>query len=183
MNYQQLDDAELLHAALGAMRAERDADALVLLKSLVDRSPAHAQGQYLLAAQHAQMGLMDRAEEGFRLAAELAPEFPLARLQLGQLLLVQGRPEEAAVVLRAVGGDDPAVRAFAEGLSALAEGRDDQALVALRTGLELPQAIPELSADMRRLVAGISGEVQLEPILAESAASAPMLLSNYSRYN
>ena len=183
MSYEQLDEDELLHAALGAMRAERDAHALELLTSLVERSPAHAQGQYLLAAQHAQMGVMDRAERGFRLAGELAPDFPLARLQLGQLLLVQGRAEEALVELSAVGGEDPAVSVYAQGLCEFAKGHINQALAVLQRGLELPQAIPELASDIRRLISSLSGEVLADPMVEDAVGSAPMLLSNYARHD
>ena len=90
MNYELLEDDELLGLALDAINNTRDEDAVVLLKVLVNRNPAHAMGQYLLAAQHAQLGLFERAEGEFRRATELAPDFAMARFQLGQLLLVKG---------------------------------------------------------------------------------------------
>ncbi|MBN8800772.1 MAG: tetratricopeptide repeat protein [Stenotrophomonas acidaminiphila] len=186
MEYDALDDDELLYLSLEAIKGERDAEAVALLKVLSGRSPGNPLAHYLLAAQHAQAGLLDRAEQGFRRAVALAPEFAMARFQLGQLMLVKGDGAAAAHEFRAVRSDDPAVAHYAEGLCALAEDRLADALGALRQGLALPQAIPALAQDMQRLV-GATG-VSVLPAEQEdddvvSLTVAPMLLSNYNRYN
>ncbi|MGX9720041.1 hypothetical protein [Stenotrophomonas acidaminiphila] len=188
MEYEALDDDELLHLSLDAINGARDADAVVLLKVLAGRSPGNPLAHYLLAAQHAQTGLMDRAEQGFKRAVELAPEFAMAHFQLGQLMLVKGDAAAAAHEFRQVRSDDPAIACYAEGLCALAEERPADALASLQRGLGQPQAIPALAQDMRRLIddSGIGAVAPPGAQESEGVASlavAPMLLSNYSRYN
>lgn len=185
MDYELLDEDELLSLSLDAINNARDEDAVVLLKVLVNRTPAHSLGHYLLAAQHAQFGLFERAESEFRRAAELAPEFAMARFQLGQLLLVKGDAEGAVSQFNAVGGDDPALYAYAEGLSALAMQQAAAALSALRRGLALPQTVAALTGDMQRLADQLQAEGAA--VVAETELTGPvgatMLLSNYNRYN
>lgn len=188
MEYEALDDDELLHLSLDAINGARDADAVVLLKVLTGRSPGNPLAYYLLAAQHAQTGLMDRAEQGFKRAVELAPEFAMAHFQLGQLMLVKGDAAAAAHEFRQVRSDDPAIACYAEGLCALAEERPVDALASLQRGLMLPQTIPALAQDMQQLVDGVGAVAMQEGQEgqedgAASLTAAPMLLSNYSRYN
>lgn len=83
MNYEFLDDEELLGISLDAINGSRDEDAVVLLKVLLNRNPVHALGQYLLAAQHAQLGLFERAEGEFRRAVELRQDLPWPASSLG----------------------------------------------------------------------------------------------------
>jgi len=185
MNYELLDDEELLSLSLDAINNARDEDAVVLLKVLVNRTPTLAMGHYLLAAQHAQLGLFERAEGEFRRVTELAPGFAMARFQLGQLLLVKGDAEGAISQFNALCDEDSALRAYADGLSALAGEQAGAALAALRRGLALPQAVAALTGDMQRLVDQLQAEGAAEA--AESELTGPvgatMLLSNYSRYN
>jgi len=75
MTYERLDSEELLRLSLSAMSAANDAETTNLLKALVDREPGNAYGHYLLAAQHAQLGLMDRAEAGFRVSSPVKQTF------------------------------------------------------------------------------------------------------------
>ena len=85
--YEKLDNAELLRLALDSINENRHPDALSMLKVMLERDSEHAFATYLLAAEHAQLGMMDRAEEGFERAVKLAPDFVMARFQLGQLYL------------------------------------------------------------------------------------------------
>jgi len=185
VNYGQLDNDELLSISLDAINNSRYEDAVVLLKVLVNRAPTHFLGHYLLAAQHAQLGLFERAESEFRRVAELAPDFAMAHFQLGQLLLVKGDAEGAVSQFNAVGDDDPALHAYAEGLSALGVQQAAAALSALRRGLALPQTVAALTGDMQRLAdqlqaggAAVAAEAELT-----ERVGATMLLSNYNRYN
>jgi tetratricopeptide (TPR) repeat protein len=181
MSYDNLDTEELLRLALDAMNTGRDADSVVLLKTLLEREPGHGYGQYLLAAQHAQLGMMDRAEAGFRAALQVMPELQLARFQLGQLLLVQERGEEAKAVFAPLVPASPgqALGAYARALTAVAN--EDVALTIreLQDGLDCPQDIPALADDMRRLLARLGGESP-PPVTGGSPAN-PMFLSGYGR--
>jgi tetratricopeptide (TPR) repeat protein len=182
MNFDKLDNDELLRLALDAINNDRDADAVVMLKTLLERDPGHVFATYLLAAQHAQMGMMDRAEAGFRAVVQQAPDFPIARFQLGQLLLVKGAGEEARHVLAPLTAGREALGAYARGLSAAALEDLSTALSELEAGLALPQEIPALELDMRRLLSrlqGIAIETAASP--APASSSSALFLSNYGR--
>lgn len=152
MPFSKLDNDELLHLALEAMNTGRDADSVAMLKTLLERQPGNGYALYLLAAQHAQMGLLDRAEEGFRMAVAAAPELPTARFQLGQLLAVKGAASEAREVLQPLTVRQDSLGAYARGISAAAGEDVAVAIEALQQGLAMPQEIPALAGDMRGLL-------------------------------
>lgn len=185
MTYAILDNDELLRLALEAMNTGKDADAVVMLKTLVERDPGNAYGQYLLAAQHAQMGLMDRAEAGFRAAVGNGLELPVARFQLGQLLLVKGDSAEAKATLEPLTtSDDLALAAYARALTATADENAEAAITQLSEGLALPQSIPALGADMHRLLESLQALASSSsPATVSNAPAAAMYLSNYGRQN
>lgn len=184
--YENLDDAELLRAALEAMQSERSADAVSLLKLLLERAPQHPYGHYLLAAEHMQLGLTDRAEEGFLRAVALAPDFPIARFQLGQLYLVKGDSASMRATLGPL-ADLPlniAIASFAKGLMALGDGDAASAVEALTAGLACDQEIPALAGDMRRLLAEITSALDEKAPMSraeEIGGAVPLQLSAYGK--
>lgn len=182
MTYERLDSDELLRLALSAMNASKDAEATDLLKILVDREPSHAYGQYLLAAQHAQLGLMDRAEVGFRAAVTLAPaDFPMPRFQLGQLLVLKGEAGEARETLAPVAQGSDSLAAYAAALTDLTVEDVPSAIQHLQQGLGLPQAIPALEQDMARLLQQLREREQHQEQSGITSPGASFLLSNYGR--
>jgi hypothetical protein len=186
MNYDKLDNEELLRLALDAINGGRDADSVVMLKTLLERDATHVFGQYLLAAQHAQLNMFDRAEAGFRAVVAKAPDFSIARFQLSQLLLMKGAAAEAKQLLGPVSAQTDALGAYARGLSAAADENLRTALHELEAGLAMAQEIPALATDMQRLhgqfqrMAAGSAEMATATPVAPSAA-APMFLANYER--
>ena len=185
MTYEILDNDELLRLALDAMNAGKDADSVIMLKTLVERDSGNAYGQYLLAAQHAQMGLMDRAEEGFRAAVANGLEIPVARFQLGQLLLLKGETQEAKEILVPLSNaGDEVLFIYSRALIAAAEEELEMAISLLREGLALPQSIPVLAVDMQRLMGSLEALLAEKSVSRTGEASVPaasMYLSNYSR--
>lgn len=184
--YENLDDAELLRAALDAMNREHNADAVSLLKILVDRNPVHPYGHYLLAAEHMQLGMVDRAEEGFIRAVALAPDFPVARFQLGQLYLVKGDGASAKSTLAPLIDLAPgtALAAYAKGLIATVDEDLPGAIEALQAGLACEQDILPLAGDMQRLLAKLMAPLEegAFPTGVEAAVSAaPLYLSAYGK--
>jgi tetratricopeptide (TPR) repeat protein len=152
MKLDKLDQNELLHAALEANGKGAHAESLGLLKTLLERNPNHALGTYLMAAEHAQIGMMDRAEEGFRRSIELDPNFPMARFQLGQLCMVKGNAagaREALAPLTSLPASE-ALGAYARGLTAAANENLADAIRELQAGLACEQPIEALAGDMRR---------------------------------
>lgn len=190
MGYDKLDNEELLRLALDAINHGRDADSLVMLKTLLERDPQHVYAQYLLAAQHAQLGMFERAEAGFRAAVAAAPDLAIARFQLGQLLVMKGTTEEATQMLAPLADRGDALAAYARALVAAANEDAPAAVRELDQGLALPQDIPALAGDMQRLRdrlsvqgADIAAVQATEAALAETnpISANPMFLASYGR--
>lgn len=193
MSYQKLDNEELLRLALDAVNQNHHAEAVSMLKTMLDREPSHVFATYLLAAEHAQLGMMDRAEQGFRRTVELAPEFPMARFQLGQMHMVKGDAAAARAMLSPLAdpSNSAALGCYARGLIAATNEDLDGAIQHLRAGLACEQEIPVLADDMRRVLANLTsvgsgsssspGLQSLPEPLSTNPAAAPMLLSNYGR--
>lgn len=187
MNYEKLDNEELLRLSVDALNNGREAEAVVMLKTLLEREPDNVHGLYLLAAQHAQLGMFDQAEAGFRRVISSGAALPIARFQFSQLLLLKGASEEASQVLTPLVEQSDALGAYARALSAAA--REDLATSQseLLAGLSMPQDIPALAADMRRLQGQLSeliGSGVASPAAAQGDAPlsvAPMFLANYGR--
>jgi predicted Zn-dependent protease len=189
VNFDKLDNDELLRLSLEAINTGRDPEAVVMLKTLLERDSQHTYGQYLLAAQHAQMGMMDRAEAGFRAVVARSPEFPMARFQLAQLLLAQSRPEEAKqqlapLVLLAEG---QALGAYARALAAAADDDLAGATAQLRAGLGWPQEIPALAMDMQRLLGALTtnsiSQEGASTTIAPAQPASSLFLTGYGRSN
>lgn len=148
MQHESSDTNDGLHVALAAMQEGREADAITALETLLETDAGHVYGRYLLAAQHAQLGQLDRAEAGFREVVTDTPGFAIARFQLGQLLLVRGYRDQASSVMQSLSVQADAIAAYARALLAV-EPRE--AIMELAVGLSLPQPVPALMADMQRL--------------------------------
>lgn len=182
MDFDKLDNEELLRLSLDAMNTGRDADSVVMLKTLLEREPGNAYAQYLLAAQHAQLGMMDRAEEGFRKTVEVAPDLVAARFQFGQLLLIKGESAEARQVLKPLTVMHDALGAYARGLSAAGDEDATTAVRELEEGLTLPQPIPALAMDMKNLrdrLLGLQTGATTEILVEEEATVVPRYLGAY----
>jgi tetratricopeptide (TPR) repeat protein len=158
---------------------------MVLLKTVIERDPVNVYAVYMLAAQHAQLGMAERAERGFERVVEVAPDLAIARFQYGQLLLGQGRNEEAANMLAPILEQIDDLGAYARALSAAGQDRIHDSLCELDKGLELPQSISALTIDMRRLreqLCGLTSQVVSE-VVAINEAPAAMFLTGYGRTN
>lgn len=151
MTHDRHATADLLRLALDAIQQARDVEAVRLLQRVLVREPDNLHVQYLLAIQHAQLGLFDRAEERLRAVLAVLPEFVVARFQLAQLLLMRGTAKDAREWLAPVLDQADPLGAYARGLSAAAEGELDRACALLEAALRLPQPVPVLAEDMRRL--------------------------------
>lgn len=92
---ERLDNPTLLRLALEAIQDARDVEAVGLLKRVLEREPDNLHAQYLLAIQHAQLGLYERAEQRLREVLTAAPQFVVARFQLAQLLVMRGTVKDA----------------------------------------------------------------------------------------
>lgn len=92
-------------------------------------------------------------------AVRLAPDYAIARFQLGFLEYTSGEPGLAAVTWQPLlsGPSTDPLRLFAEGLLCLPVDDVSGALVRLNEGLSLNQAYPPLNRDMQLIINELSG--------------------------
>jgi Flp pilus assembly protein TadD len=175
-----LDQDELLGLALNALKTGDHATALTHLKQGAELFPDNVRISYLLGAEHAQIGLYDRAEKEMTHAINLDATLVVARFQLGLLQLTQGRLADARATWAALEElpADNALRLFKQGLGALSEDRFAEARALLQQGMEANSFSPDLNNDMRNLMERIPFEAE-QPL--PSAAEAPALWFNAYR--
>lgn len=138
-----------------------------------------------MAAQHTQLGLVDRADVEFRQVLEASPSLAIARLQYGQLLMDQERLEDAAQVIAPLLEHSDELGSYARALHASSAGRIYEAIRELDHGISLPQTIAALATDMRNLrdnLAAMAPMANPGPVVAVDAP-APMFLTGYGRTN
>lgn len=150
---------EYLHLALHASSVGNHHACMTYLKELLQQQPAHAVALQLLATQHAELGLFERAIKGMKAALAINPRLETARFQLGMLLLDRGRRREAQEQFAALRETaDQALAGYCRAMAALADEQLAQARESLQRALALPTAIPALHPLMRRVLERISKE-------------------------
>jgi Flp pilus assembly protein TadD len=162
----ELDDEELVHLALRASAEQRHEDAMGYLKRATQRFPNNAKAHYLLGAEHAQIGMYDRAITDIREAVRLDPGLVAAHFQLGLLYMTRGAAadaERAWKTLDALAPTEP-LYLFKTGLTHLIHDRLAECVKALEQGIERNLALVALNDDMRRV---------LDDVRARLAAGAP----------
>ena len=160
-----LDIEEYLHLAIHASSVGNHHACMTYLKEVLQQQPANALALYLLAVQHAELGLNDRAAKGLRASLAIRPDLEMARFQLGVMLLDKKRFTEAKEQFAALGASRvPALRTYCEGMMAVAD--DDLALAREKIvlGLSVQDGNPALAALMRRVLERLSREKAPEAI-------------------
>lgn len=162
-----LDADEYLHLAVHAGQSGDHHAALDHLHRALEQNPEHVAAMHILAAEHAQLGLYERACTGMRDVLALAPDMVVARFQLGLLNLQLERPEEArqAFSVLAKGATEEDLRAFANAYLHLLDDQLPQAATLLQQGLDHCNN-PALKADMLRVLSSLAPE-------SVGAASSP----------
>lgn len=157
-----LDAEELKFLAIQASRNNETQHALSYLKHAIRQQPRDGELLYLLAAEHAQLGMMDRATEEMTHALELNPDMHTARLQLGLLHLTSGRAEPALYALQPLLalGDASCFAHFANGLEKLILDQFAACRAALERGIALNMENPALNADMQKIIDALPPEEQ-----------------------
>ena len=148
------DLEEYLHLALHA-NAQRDPHACIgYLKEALRIDPGNARAIYLLAIQHAEIGLLDRGIAGLTKVVALDPTFDIARMQLGLLMLDRGWAAEAHKLFTvARASTDQALRAFAEGMMLAVDGQLADAAEKMKAGIALPSTNAALRTLMQDVLA------------------------------
>jgi len=150
-------------------------------------SPDSGLPQFLLGSEFASMGDLDKAEAAFANAVRLAPNFPLARYQLGLLQFSSGRAALGLLTwqpLLELSDTDPLPH-FVNGFAALAQDQFDEALAHYEQGLQHNTQNPALSGDIEKVIAGIRSlqasqgdDAPADPSV-DDASTSHVLLANY----
>ena len=148
-----LDAEEYFHLALHASAMGDHHSCMTYLEEVLQQQPRNARAIYLLAVQHAELGLTQRAAAGIKTALMIEPDLELARFQLGLLLLFDNNePVEARGYLdRLRTSQNRALRAYAEAMIALCDNQLTLARQKLAIGLSESSPDSPLALLMRRL--------------------------------
>ncbi len=136
------------------LRQLQTADGAPARRLLEDAARAHPSDPrvlLLLAAELVHAKELDRAEAAYTAALQLAPDFAIARFQLGLLQFTSARPAVAQATwapLELLGERNP-LRLFKAGLELLAQDRFEEARRFLEEGLSVNPDNPALNRDMQ----------------------------------
>lgn len=187
-----LDEQELLHLAVEASKRDDHGAAITYLKQAIDLSDSGASQSagkgkllYLLGAEYAQIGMMDRAQENMAKALATEPELHTARFQLGLLYLSCAKPAEALEALGPLSelGEASPFFHLKQGLEHLIHDQFEPCRASLLKGMALNSQSPDfneaLNADMQKLINALPSA---EADTATSGhAEAGFLMSAYNR--
>lgn len=164
-NAAQLDAEELLHFAIRASQNKQHEKAILYLKHALTQEPDNAKLHYFLGAQHAEIGLYDRAVEEMSRAVTLDPALDTAHFQLGLLHATAARIPEAEQAWQPLDklGEQHPLYLFKTGLLQLTRDEFEDAAASLRKGMELNQQNPNLNQDMARVLNNIEQILEQQP--------------------
>jgi len=175
-----LDATEYLHLAIDASQKGDHHAALSYLNHALENEPENAGLVYFQAAEHAELGLFERACTGMAKALEINPHIDIARFQLGLLHLKLLRPDHAKSIFSALVSItvDSSLRNFGEAYIDLINNDLEQAKIKLESGL-LNCNNHALKADMARILAQIKQEVTPANVTSPADDTATVFLGAY----
>ncbi len=165
-----------LNAVVAQLRTD-DEGGLAGIATLLQTWPLDPRLHFLKGSVLAGLQRYEEGRGAMARAIEIAPDFALARFQLGFLDLTSGRAVEAMGVWQKLGDlpEDDALRIFAEGLANLAIDNFAEAVRLLRRGMGLNTQNPLLNADMQLILDEIEPKLaaqQLAGAATDPAAAA-----------
>jgi tetratricopeptide (TPR) repeat protein len=136
-------------------REEEGASAEV--SALLREYPGDPRLHFLHGSLLAAVRRYDEARGAIAEAVALAPDYPIARFQLGFLEFTSGDAAAASETWRPLldGAPGDPLRLFVEGLQRLAEDEFAAATALLRRGIDANTANGALNADMHRLIEAV----------------------------
>jgi tetratricopeptide (TPR) repeat protein len=181
----QVTEARVLRAT------GRPAEALPILRKVLDKSPGNVEAVSTLAAALAASGDLPGAESAAKRLVELRPTSWSSHKDLAGFYFARNRYEEAAKEYQRAIGLNPSVYGLHYSLGAvrIRQGRFDEAVAALKTSIELaPSALafsnlgacqyllgdfPAASASFERAVALTPGDYRLHVYLGDALTWTP----------
>jgi hypothetical protein len=175
-------DDNALSGVIEAMHAG-EGDPLPALEALLVRHPEDARLHFLRGSILIGASRLIEAHSELSRAVELAPDYPIARFQLGFFQLTSG---EADAALQTWGRLDRLpeghyLRRFVDGLRALIRDEFAVAIGHLRAGIALNQENPPLNGDMQLLIDQCLTLAASEAESAEASSETALILNQYKR--
>jgi tetratricopeptide (TPR) repeat protein len=170
--------AQPLADALAVIERD-DEKGLQRLRELLGEFPRDPRLHFLEGSLLAGRGRYDEARRAMTTSVQIAPDYEIARFQLGFLELTSGLAEEAIATWRPLLEPSPRgfLGLFARGLEHLARDRFDEAVADLRDGMAQNRENPNLNNDMQLVidkVAELKGQEQ-----GETSSATHLLLQQY----
>lgn len=184
--FSTLDQRELIHVALDAIKRQDGGTALACLKEATARPDSTAVSHFLLGSQYAQLQIPDRAVEEFEAAIAMDPGLAIARFQLGLLFLSSGNAERAKDVLTPLtaSGENAALAHFANGLLHLMRDEFSETVHHLSEGIRLNTENAPLNSDMQKIIDEIAKlaphQSDAEKRIEEEPSGQHLLISAYT---
>jgi len=175
-----LDASEYLHLAIDASQKGDHHAALNYLNQALENEPTNAGLIYFQAAEHAELGLFERACTGITQALEIDGSIDIARFQLGLLHLQLHRPDAARKAFNTLVSltQDDSLRTFGQAYVDLLNDDLVGAKAKLEAGL-IDCNNPALKADMTRILANLTQEAPQKSVAHTADDSAPIFLGAY----
>jgi tetratricopeptide (TPR) repeat protein len=155
--------------------------AITLFRQAVNEDANSPLAPFLLGAELAQLGRIEEALQAYAAAVLIAPDFHIARYQMGLLQFTSGHAALALVTWQPLFSlpEEHALRAFVGGFAALASDLFDEATHKFRIGQALNADNAPLNADIQLVIDRI--EALNSSDAGASAVEDPshVLLSNY----
>lgn len=173
-----LDAQEYLHLAVNASQQGDHHASIDYLHKCLDQEPENSDALYLLAAEHAELGLLDRGIAGMERAIELDPAQETAKFQLALLYLAQSRPEKARDSLESLHEEtqDAALKQYSFAMLRVIGDEIEKAVEEIRQGLDADYGNTQLDNTMRNVLAAIERQ-------EFSARSTPSSAANTDNLN
>jgi hypothetical protein len=181
MTDETLCPADQLNEALAAMGGDEQA-ALRAIDRLCAAFPADPRLAFLRGSLLASIRRYDDARGEMSRAVQLAPDFAIARFQLGFLELTSGLADAAEATwgpLVSLPGDHP-LRLFAQGLKHLIHDEFASCVALLRAGIETNTENPPLNRDMELILTTLSAD-GLAPDADDPISPTHLLLRRYAK--
>lgn len=156
--------AARMAAGVEASRRHDAALAITCFEAAAALQPTAAAPYLLMAAEWAQSGQVDAAEQAYARALERQPDLHIARFQCGLLQVVTGRIDAGVrtwAPLQSLPDDHPLPH-FVAGLQACLQGDGGVARRRLEAGLSCGTDNEPLAADMRALIERLRAAAALE---------------------
>jgi tetratricopeptide (TPR) repeat protein len=183
-----LDAEELLQLALKASGEASHEQSITYLKRALALRPDEGKLHYMLAAEHAQMGLYERAAEEMAKAVELDPSLVTAHFQLGLLHVTSGRVEQAEAAWRPLDklGRDHFLHLFKSGMLHLVRDEFKESAACLERGIQANNFNEALNNDMRKVLRDVQERLGKQPEAQNEVPARPLpgagrVLSAYQR--